>query len=112
MINFFLGLDLGQVSDYTALAIVEKLGRHGDEAFHLRHLERLALGTSYPDVARHVKALLATEELAQKTQCVVDATGVGRPVVGAGSGVRSRDSPHDRAIMHLTNPRRENEPFS
>ncbi len=78
MNNFFLGLDLGQVSDYTALAIVEK---RTDGMYHLRRLERLPLGTSYPDVARHVKDLLQTAELNGKTECVVDATGVGRPVV-------------------------------
>ena len=73
MTNYFLGLDLGQVSDFTALAIVEKLkeppgerrvwysgngARVGHEEdvteeryHHLRHLECLALGTPYPDVA-------------------------------------------------------------
>ena len=102
MINFYLGLDLGQVSDFTAIAIVEKVKeptgerrvwysgnglrrRHEEDVtedrFHLRYLERLRLGTPYPDVARHVTKLLATPELAKKTQCVVDATGVGRPVV-------------------------------
>ena len=110
MINFYLGLDLGQVSDYTALALVEKVKeptgekrvwysgngasrRYAERArlhreeditedrFLLRYLERLKLGTPYPDVARHVTELLATPELAKKTQCIVDATGVGRPVV-------------------------------
>ena len=98
--SFFLGLDLGQVSDYTALAIIEKVKpptpvasttgnrkavaadeRSAKDRFLLRHLERLRLGTPYPDVARHVTDLLKTPELAGKTQCVVDATGVGRPVV-------------------------------
>ena len=81
MIRFYLGLDLGQVSDYTALAIVEDIRGAAPPVLHLRHLERLTLGTSYPDMARHVKALLTTTELAGKTVCVVDATGVGRPVV-------------------------------
>ena len=102
MINFYLGLDLGQVSDYTAIAIVEKVKeptgeqrvwysgngrrrRHEEDVtedrFHLRYLERLRLGTPYPDQARHVAALLQRPELAKKTQCVVDATGVGRAVV-------------------------------
>ncbi len=41
----------------------------------------MRLGTSYPDVATHVKTLLDTPPLKGKTQLVVDATGVGRPVV-------------------------------
>ena len=102
MINFYLGLDLGQVNDFTAIAIVEKVKeptgeqhvwysgngarrRHEEEVteerFHLRYLERLPLGAPYPEQVRHVKALLAKPELAKKTQCIVDATGGGRPVV-------------------------------
>ena len=88
MINFFLGLDLDQVSDYTAIAIIEKtrppMGNGqapAEDLFHLQYLKRLKLGTPYPDVARHVTKRLATPELAKKTQCIVDATGVGRPVV-------------------------------
>ncbi len=107
--TFFLGLDLGQASDPTALAILERInipsdqpepryallgpsGRFGPPAvgnppwpspaaFHGRHLERLKLGTPYPAVARHVLCLLDTPELKNKTTLVVDATGVGRPVV-------------------------------
>lgn len=90
------------MADYTAIAIVEKVPvptgekrvtprRNGnrqplveeitEDRFHLRYLERLKLGTPYPEVARYVTDLLKTPELAGKTFCVVDATGVGRPVV-------------------------------
>lgn len=45
------------------------------------HLERLPLGTSYVEVVRHVKALLARPPLAtSRTALVIDFTGVGRPV--------------------------------
>ena len=71
---FVLGVDLGQARDYTALAVVE---RHGEED-HLRHLERLPLGTDYPSVVAHVIDLRR-----QLPGCLlaVDATGVGRPVI-------------------------------
>jgi hypothetical protein len=113
--TFFLGLDLGQASDPTALAILERIeppqgsiprdeyaivhatsgagvkivkpGRTvapseiPQPSFHGRHLERVRLGTSYPDVATHVLRLLEAPPLKGKTELVVDATGVGRPVV-------------------------------
>jgi hypothetical protein len=47
--------------------------------FHCRHLERLKLGTSYPNVAKHVKHLM--QRLANQASLAVDATGVGRPVI-------------------------------
>ncbi len=83
MKQFYLGLDLGQAADYTALAILEKTpGEQPDAArYDCRHLERLKLGTSYPAVAERVGAMLATPELRGRTALVVDATGVGRPVV-------------------------------
>jgi hypothetical protein len=82
---FFLGLDLGQVNDPTALAVIERVelrgawdpvryGYYKKIALRLRHLERMPLGTPYPDVVRRVAAVVRAPELS-------DATGVGRPVV-------------------------------
>jgi hypothetical protein len=107
--EFFMGLDLGQAQDYTALAVVEKLkvptgektvgvagiagGLYGPGVlkvrevekvithYHLRHLERLKLGTFYPVVVKRVQELMGSELLKGKTKLVVDATGVGAPVV-------------------------------
>jgi len=77
-----LGLDLGQAQDNTALALVEWEQRDdGDRVYRLRHLERLPLGTGYPAITAHVKELMDTDELADRTALVVDATGVGRGVV-------------------------------
>lgn len=50
--------------------------------FTARHLERLPLGTPYPEQVRHIKNVY--ERLRDTNQAVslaVDATGVGRPVV-------------------------------
>src|SRR5262249_24685629 len=80
------GLDVGQAQDPTALTVVERLpGAEGrplrECVHHLRHLDRLPLGTPYPKVVAHVAELMASEALAGHTDLVVDATGVGRPVV-------------------------------
>src|SRR5215831_16750818 len=74
---FIVGVDLGQVADYTAIAAVELL----PPEIHLRHLERLPLGTPYPTVVTHVRGLLATPPLNNAgTLLVIDQTGVGRAV--------------------------------
>jgi hypothetical protein len=71
--RFAVGLDLGQAQDYTALAAVEFTG--ADE-YHLRHLERFVLGTSYPAIVTRTQALLATPPLRDCSRLVADATGV------------------------------------
>lgn len=84
---FFVGLDLGQAQDYTALCVIEQrrtAKTKTEEArtdYHLRHLDRFQLGTPYPVVAERVKALMATPPLDGNARLAVDATGVGRPVV-------------------------------
>jgi hypothetical protein len=101
-VSFFLGLDLGQAADYTALAVLEKrfptreceqtVTRLGIQCREMvtealpprylcRHLERQPLGTAYPAVAEHVRDLLTRPALRGRTSLVVDNTGVGRPVV-------------------------------
>jgi hypothetical protein len=48
----------------------------------VRHLSRLPLRTSYPDVVSHVATLLRRPPLRNpRADLVIDATGVGRPVV-------------------------------
>lgn len=49
---------------------------------HLRHLYRFPLGTPYPRIVREVAALIADPTIrAYGYALVVDATGVGRPVL-------------------------------
>ncbi len=69
-----IGADLGQAQDPTALAVAEV---HKPE-IHVRHLERLALGTPYPKVVERIGDLV--DKLPGAT-LVVDATGVGRAVL-------------------------------
>jgi hypothetical protein len=75
MSRFHVGLDLGQASDYTAIAVVEAAA--GD--LHVRHLERFR-NTLYPDVADRVGALMDSSQLEGKASLVIDATGVGPAV--------------------------------
>ena len=75
--NLVVGLDLGKAQDFTAVAILE---RCRDE-LHLRHLERAQLGTAYPDIVESVVKLMDRPELLDRSDLVVDATGVGVAVV-------------------------------
>ncbi len=89
----YLGLDLGQANDFSALTIAERdrRPRYRDEPrddvpakYRIGHLQRFALKTPYPAIVAQVATLV--RDLAGRTpvphlRLVVDATGVGRPVV-------------------------------
>ena len=81
MAKFYVGLDLGQAQDYTALSVIERQGSEEPTAYHVRHLERLRLGTPYPTVVDRVVTLMQHQPLRGHAELVVDATGVGAPVV-------------------------------
>jgi hypothetical protein len=104
--RYSVGVDLGQASDPTAVAVLKKeivpprdamfspVGQHpgnrlveGDIVYDLVYLKRPKLGTPYDTIARRVADLIcelepqgAFGELGQVTLCV-DGTGVGRGVV-------------------------------
>jgi hypothetical protein len=78
--RFVVGLDLGQVQDYTAVAVVQRLAGN-DRAVHVPHLERFPLGTPYPAIVGRMAQLLATPPLREQASLVVDATGVGTAVI-------------------------------
>jgi hypothetical protein len=95
---FYVGLDLGQSADYTALSVVqevtEKNPAGGNEKYlHLRHLERYPLRTLYPDIADEVADLMRNEALSpweydpsglrhfrRAPELIVDNIGVGPAV--------------------------------
>ena len=61
---FFVGVDLGQRRDFTAIAVVERCeaGRGSDyeqQRMVVRYLERMRLGTPYTDVVRRVVEMAA-----------------------------------------------------
>lgn len=79
---YFIGLDLGQAKDYTALAVLERLGQSREANCQIRHLQRYELGTSYPAIVADVAQLL--KRLPSQTNrptLALDGTGVGRSVV-------------------------------
>src|SRR5215210_417342 len=86
MSSFILGLDLGQAWDYTALAVLEQTWHEIEGVpttrYDVRHLERMPLGTPYPEVVKQVgQRVNALRGLDASVTLVVDQTGVGRPVV-------------------------------
>lgn len=94
---FFVGLDLGQRKDFTAVAVVEReMGRPhiavARATLLVRHLERMALGTAYTRVVERVCGMMRHPALERDARLVVDATGVGAPVVELlrGAGLAGR----------------------
>jgi phage FluMu gp28-like protein len=91
--RFYVGLDLGQRRDFTAIAVLHHATRTHEArnpatlahltstALTVRYLERIPLGTLYPDVVARVRQLLNQPELKGPTHLIVDETGVGIPVV-------------------------------
>src|SRR5438552_3763599 len=90
---YFVGLDLGQTRDHSALAVVERAEIFHDEMdwvsyeqkrtrrYRVRYLERVRLGTSYPDVVGRARAVVRASAVAGRCTLVMDATGVGAPVL-------------------------------
>lgn len=106
-----LGADIGQIRDNTAICVAEvsqintgkmryvgelTLGYHdargnwvpptGTEQvmrseYTIRHITRLPLGTSYPDVALHIADMLCKDIFQKRNvRVLMDITGVGFPV--------------------------------
>jgi hypothetical protein len=80
--DFFVGLDLGQAQDFTALAVLERPLVEGSEesSYALRHLVRWPLGTPYTAIVPAVARLVAAAPLSG-SDLVADQTGVGRALV-------------------------------
>ena len=80
---YVVGLDLGKQTDPSALALLR--WRHGADAhpkYEVPTLKRWPLGTPYLDIAADVGTFLAARPLKDDpAMLVVDATGVGTPVV-------------------------------
>jgi hypothetical protein len=83
-----LGLDLGQVNDFTALVAVETTGERPNQQYAVRHIERW-LGVSYPEQVQRVRTLQA-DPLLRAAPLVVDQTGVGRAVLDSLRAARLR----------------------
>jgi len=81
--RFFVGLDLGQAQDYTALSVIEQ--RWNEVArryeYDLRYLDR-ARGEPYPSVVKKVSAMMNSKSIfgVEPPRLILDKTGVGAPV--------------------------------
>jgi hypothetical protein len=95
-VHYFIGLDLGQRADFTAISVVERrlvqrsefdwvsYARREiamDARYALLHLERVRLGTPYPRIVERVRDLARSGRLMGRCSVAADATGVGAPVV-------------------------------
>jgi hypothetical protein len=88
---FYVGLDLGQRQDHTAIAVVERREAWQDPmlvyprvvypGLDVRGIARVPLGTSYPGVVSQVQEILNQDSIRGRCCLVVDGTGVGAPVV-------------------------------
>jgi hypothetical protein len=120
MPDFIVGLDLGQSADPTALAVLKRslaldigglpVRNHRDDLvyqFACVHLERFALGTSYPAIVRRVGELLSSPRLQPEPRLAIDATGVGRAVVDLVLNRNITDDAHPITIVAGDTTRRD-----
>ena len=82
--EILIGLKIGQKHQPSGICVVQEEDR-GHNHFLVRHLERLPIGTKYPDVAQRVGQI--AYELGQKAeeryslQIYVDVTGLGNTLI-------------------------------
>jgi hypothetical protein len=84
--SYFVGLDLGQSADYSALVILERRGFSPQNyTFDCRFLKRWELRTSYPaiveDTVRYVNSESLNSDVKEHPVLSVDATGCGAAVI-------------------------------
>ncbi len=83
--QYFIGLDLGQSNDYSALAIVREHTSPGEaeRRYDVPWLQRFPLGMAYPAITAAVGTRLRRLQLLspdERRTLVVDRTGVGAAV--------------------------------
>jgi hypothetical protein len=94
--TFFIGIDLGRTRNYTAMAVLERtwhaataeqfirssgLGYTGEYRFRVVGLDRVSLGTPYPQIVDWVKGRVREYKVSDIAAVIVDATGVGSAVM-------------------------------
>jgi len=137
--TFIVGLSLGQTQDTTALCILEQtkhdtgdvwrgmpsmiywengcmIGGEVDthpvyeHAYAVRHLERLAAGTPYPEQVSKTRVLVSRlEKQNGHVSLMVDQTGVGRPVTDMLRAAKLR--PHAAVVTGGDTPSHEGDEY-
>jgi len=111
--QYFVGVDLVQVNDPTAIAVLEReelVGAWEKSAWAFRKktelrlcgLTRLRLGMKFTEIERNVVQMVEAMALRGNCEVLVDATGVGIAVVGLSAGVAGRAS--HSALAKLSAP--------
>jgi hypothetical protein len=98
MARAVVSVDLGTVNDYSAITHTEVVSRFQEKGrvvipgemqlpivneIVCRHIERIPLGTSYPDIIERVRIIMDNPDVSQQAILIVDQTGCGLPVVQA-----------------------------
>jgi hypothetical protein len=89
--SLVLAVDLGQSHDYTAVVVIDSTGSGADRKHDIVHIERYR-ETPYPEQVRRIAGLYQSlrerarrleyqEHEPTSVELVVDATGVGAPVL-------------------------------
>jgi hypothetical protein len=93
--RYFMGVDLGQSNDHTAIAVLRRVQyfrtddasvreprwvEHKPSIYQLGYLERVPLRTTYPAIVAHVQRLLRQPMFAGQIDLCIDQTGVGAPI--------------------------------
>jgi hypothetical protein len=74
----FVGLDLGQAQEFTALAVLEGTDTP-PRSYAVRHLHRWPVGTAYPAIIAEMAGTVG--RLPAGSALALDITMVGRPVI-------------------------------
>lgn len=97
-----VGVDIGQAVDPTAIVVIETyrperehIDDRPERQHQIRWIEKVPLGTSYERVVERIAVVAERCVLIGHPVLVVDATGVGRPVVDM---LRARSSASVRAV--------------
>ncbi len=89
--KYFVGVDLGSVTDFTVIALVEREEKivpasvekrdmeHIETRYLLRHLERIK-DLPYPDIVGRIREMFSDPDLKYNGVLLVDITGLGMPV--------------------------------
>lgn len=97
--KYTVSVDLGSLSDYTAITVLEEKAERVPQpsmsdirnrlegpvvvrtTYNLNWMERPELRTPYDRIIERVKAIMDSPKIKDDAVLLVDATGVGRPVV-------------------------------